>query len=53
VERWVVTLAAPDGELTATVQSRPSEVAGRLTCSARHPAHMRVWHLDALRAGPG
>ena len=48
VERWVVTLATPGGELTATVAGRPSATAGRLTCHAQHPAHMRVWALESL-----
>ena len=48
VERWAVQLAGPDGELTATVESRPSEGAARLTCRALHPAHMREWSLLSL-----
>jgi hypothetical protein len=47
-ERWEVTLAAPDRELTATVEGRPSDVAAHLTCRARHPAHMRNWTLESL-----
>jgi hypothetical protein len=48
VERWAVRLAGPDGELTATVESHPSEEATYLTCSALHPAHMREWSLESL-----
>ncbi|MGY1603443.1 sucrase ferredoxin [Geodermatophilus sp. SYSU D00815] len=48
VERWTVTLAGPEGELAATVESRPSEAAALLTCSARHPAHQRTWRLESL-----
>jgi hypothetical protein len=47
-ERWEVTLAAPDREVTATVEGRPSDVAAYLTCRARHPAHMRNWSLESL-----
>ena len=39
VERWVVTLAGPDGPVVAEVESRPSAVADRLTCRATHAAH--------------
>ena len=46
VERWVVTLAGPDGTVTAAVESRPSEEAALLTCRATHPAHSRTWHVD-------
>jgi hypothetical protein len=45
VERWVVRLAGPDGEMVAGVESRPSEVAALLTCHATHPAHSRTWHV--------
>jgi hypothetical protein len=48
VERWVVRLAGPEGELAATVESRPSASAARLTCAALHPAHTREWSLLAL-----
>jgi hypothetical protein len=47
-ERWEATLAAPDRELTAIVEGRPSEDAAHLTCRARHPAHMRIWSLESL-----
>ena len=47
-ERWEATVATPDGELTVTVEGRPSEVAVHLTCSARHPAHMRLWRLESI-----
>jgi hypothetical protein len=50
-ERWLVTLAGPEGRVTATVEGRPSEVTARLTCRARHPAHMRNWSLESLRPG--
>jgi hypothetical protein len=50
VERWTVTMAGPDGEVVAAVESRPSEVPDHLTCRAVHPAHSRTWHVE-LRAG--
>jgi hypothetical protein len=46
VERWVVTMAGPDGEVVATVESRPSPVADYLTCRATHPAHSRIWTVS-------
>jgi hypothetical protein len=46
VERWVVTLAGPDGEIVTDVESRPSPTATRLTCRATHPAHSRIWHVE-------
>ncbi len=45
VERWLVTLAGPRGEVVTSVESRPSETAARLTCRAVHPAHSRTWHV--------
>jgi hypothetical protein len=45
VERWVVTMAGPDGPVVASVESRPSEVADHLTCRAVHPAHSLTWHV--------
>ena len=45
VERWVVTMAGPDGPVVAEVESRPSAVADRLTCRATHAAHSRTWHV--------
>jgi len=45
IERWIVTMAGPDGPVVASVESRPSEVAERLTCRATHPAHSRTWHV--------
>jgi len=45
VERWTVTMAGPDGQVMAAVESRPSTVADRLTCRATHPAHSRTWHV--------
>ena len=49
IERWVVTLAGPDGEVVAAVESRPSEQAAHLTCHAAHPAHSRTWHVTLER----
>ncbi len=46
IERWVVTMAGPDGPVVATVESRPSAEADRLTCRAAHPAHSRSWHVQ-------
>lgn len=46
VERWVVTMAGPAGQVVASVESRPSEVADRLTCRATHPAHSRAWRAE-------
>ena len=51
VERFTVTLAGPDGPVVATVESRPSDSAVRLTCRATHPAHSRTWHLLAMTDG--
>ncbi len=51
IERWVVTLAGPDGEVVAAVESRPSEQAAHLTCHAAHPAHSRTWHVTLESAG--
>jgi hypothetical protein len=48
IERWTVTMAGPDGDVVATVESRPSDAADRLTCRATHPAHSRTWHVLAL-----
>jgi hypothetical protein len=48
VERWTVTLAGPDGDVVATVESRPAAEAARLTCRAQHPAHPREWTLLSL-----
>ena len=48
VERWLVTLAGPDGTVTAEVESRPSEEAALLTCRATHPAHSRTWHVSLV-----
>lgn len=46
IERWIVTMAGPDGQVVAAVESRPSAVADRLTCRATHPAHSRTWHVS-------
>ncbi|TFV81278.1 sucrase ferredoxin [Blastococcus sp. CT_GayMR16] len=46
VERWIVTMAGPDGQVVASVESRPSSVAELLTCRATHPAHSRTWHVS-------
>jgi hypothetical protein len=46
IEHWIVTMAGPDGQVVASVESRPSAVADRLTCRAIHPAHSRVWHVS-------
>jgi hypothetical protein len=51
VERWEVTLAGPDGAVVAAVESRPSPVAGYLTCQATHPAHPRTWHVTLEPTG--
>jgi hypothetical protein len=48
VERWVVTLAGPDGEVVAAVESQPSDEAAHLTCHAAHPAHSRTWHVTRI-----
>jgi hypothetical protein len=45
IERWVVTLAGPEGPVVASVESHPSEVADHLTCRATHAAHSRNWHV--------
>ena len=46
VERWTVTMTGPDGDVVATVESRPSAQAARLTCQATHPAHSRTWQVS-------
>jgi hypothetical protein len=46
VERWVVTMTGPDGDVVAHVESRPSTEAARLTCRATHPAHSRTWQVS-------
>lgn len=45
IERWVVTLAGPEGDVVTDVESRPSATAARLTCQATHPVHSRTWHV--------
>jgi hypothetical protein len=50
IERWTVTMAGPDGQVVAAVESRPSAVADRLTCHAAHPAHSRTWHVSLGQA---
>ncbi|MDQ1662689.1 MAG: hypothetical protein QOJ68_2669 [Blastococcus sp.] len=44
-ERWEVVLDGPAGAVVSSVESRSSESAVRLTCSATHPAHHRSWHV--------
>ena len=51
-ERWAVTLAGPEGDVVVTVESRPSAEAGRLTCAALHPVHLRIWRALTLVARP-
>jgi hypothetical protein len=46
VERWMVTMTGPDGDVVAHVESRPSTEAARLTCRATHPAHSRTWQVS-------
>jgi hypothetical protein len=46
VERWVVTMTGPDGDVVATVESRPSPEPAHLTCQATHPAHSRTWQVS-------
>ena len=53
IERWSVTLAGPDGDVVALVESRPSDAAARLTCQATHPAHARTWHVQLPATPPG
>jgi hypothetical protein len=52
IERWTVTMAGPDGNVVATVESRPSARTDLLTCRATHPAHTRTWHVLALSPTP-
>src|SRR5687767_7415424 len=52
IERWTVTMSGPEGDVVATVESRPSGVAANLTCRATHAAHSRTWHVLALTAAP-
>ncbi|MGY1740956.1 MULTISPECIES: sucrase ferredoxin [unclassified Blastococcus] len=53
VERWEVTLAGVDGDVVVLLECRPTEQAFRLTCSASHDAHARVWEVlsTAVTAG--
>jgi hypothetical protein len=46
IETWRVTLAGPDGDVVAAVESRPSAATDLLTCRATHPAHWRTWHVS-------
>jgi len=46
VERWVVTMTGRDGDVVATVESRPSSETAKLTCQATHAAHSRTWHVE-------
>lgn len=46
VERWVVTMTGPDGDVVAHVESRPSAEADLLTCRATHAAHSRSWQVS-------
>jgi hypothetical protein len=48
IETWTVTLAGPDGNVVAEVESRPSAEADLLTCRATHPAHSRTWHVSLV-----
>jgi hypothetical protein len=52
VERWVVTLAGPDGDVVVIVESRLSDQAASLTCTAGAPGHWRTWHPLELRINP-
>ena len=52
IEHWIVTMAGPDGQVVASVESRPSAVADRLTCRATHPAHFRTWHVSLSAPSP-
>ena len=45
--RPVILAGRPHGAVVSRVESRPSESAARLTCSATHPAHVRTWHVTA------
>ncbi|MDQ1663060.1 MAG: hypothetical protein QOJ68_3040, partial [Blastococcus sp.] len=49
IERFEVVLDGPAGAVVSVVESRPSESAVRLTCSAAHPAHSRIWHVTPAR----
>ena len=49
VERWMVTLAGPDGDVVTEVESHPSEESALLTCRAVHEAHGRTWQVRLLR----
>ncbi|MGY1772816.1 sucrase ferredoxin [Blastococcus sp. SYSU D00813] len=45
VEHWEVVLAGADGDVVVDLECRPSDEAFRLTCSATHDAHARVWEV--------
>jgi hypothetical protein len=49
VDRFDVVLTGPDGDVVVTVESRLSDTAERLTCSAALPGHWRSWHPLGLR----
>ena len=54
IELWAVTLVDGDCDVVVVVQSRPSGEAFRLTCSATHDAHTRVWEVLSISlSGPG
>ncbi|WP_081866419.1 sucrase ferredoxin [Blastococcus sp. URHD0036] len=53
VERWEVALAGADGDVLVTVECRPTEQAFRLTCSATHEAHARVWEVVSTAVSSG
>jgi hypothetical protein len=48
IELWAVTLIDGDCDVVVAVQSRPSTQAVRLTCSATHDAHVRVWEVLSI-----
>lgn len=48
IELWAVTLADGECEVVVVVQGRPSVERFRLTCSATHDAHTRVWEVLSI-----
>ncbi len=48
IELWAVTLVDGECDAVVVVQGRPSVEAARLTCSATHDAHTRVWEVLSI-----
>ncbi len=53
VEQWEVVLADGDGEVLVRLECHPTAEAYRLTCSAAHDAHARVWEVLSTEVSSG